>query len=813
MMPKRKKIAKDNLMLSRGKMLVHLVTAECNTPLQKEEGVLAVKNKRTMNWLGSNDFNIDAENLNDAKVRREEVDKKVDNVNDTVIKLTLQEKLNKEIDGEEQRNNLNDLHEEEQPTEENYKENIPDNINVLSDKPNKVTDENSRPKRKTKTYTQLTPLDIANETCHISAWEEKSTSEPSIDEYSSSSFVPSTVESDDSNSTEIKMQNSFVVRFPDYESNTEPVLSQNINIDSITVVAATTEPEKKIFSTNFLNHYVQQSENKKKKKTTCKFCRNNVTNFERHLERHHGNENEVKELLNLPKTSKEHKTMRRNIIALLRFETQFEEFIEGVQIDNNKLPCAHCKRLVKPSYLRRHFKVCVVKPINKTGQKIQHRAQSQTLLACAADFGNTEATLRVKNEVFSKMKADEIGLVAKKDALIRHYGENYLKKHKRAQIMTACSNKLRECARLLIEVRRRTNNTVLTFFDMLNTNLFDSIVASSKTISGYEEDNKKFKAPSLAIHMGTTLKQICDLCSHLILKGVFKCTNIEEKLKDIKRLKHMIETQWNCEISSLAIKDLAENKWNKPIRLPLTKDVIKFRDYVIQISNENFNVLQTNKSNKNAFKILTESSLCLTILFNRRRIGDVQYVHVESYLKNFETMDQEEFSSVLTESEKVLTSTYKRVVAGGKGSRAITILFPKNLQKYIDLLLEIRRESDMVPNTNPITQDAYQTAKVSKLLALFDKGQGFEYKGKPLNDINLASLKEPESDIDEDIDIESSGAVTSTSNEQLPSTSQEFSEQSDISDDKSVIKQCKDKKSKTVKEVTASVGHKSKKTL
>ncbi|KAI4455533.1 dde superfamily endonuclease [Holotrichia oblita] len=473
------------------------------------------------------------------------------------------------------------------------------------------------------------------------------------------------------------------------------------------------------------------------------------------------------------------------------------------------------------------------------------------------------------------MKADEIGLVAKKDALIRHYGENYLKKHKRAQIMTACSNKLRECARLLIEVRRRTNNTVLTFFDMLNTNLFDSIVASSKTISGYEEDNKKFKAPSLAIHMGTTLKQICDLCSHLILKGVFKCTNIEEKLKDIKRLKHMIETQWNCEISSLAIKDLAENKWNKPIRLPLTKDVIKFRDYVIQISNENFNVLQTNKSNKNAFKILTESSLCLTILFNRRRIGDVQYVHVESYLKNFETMDQEEFSSVLTESEKVLTSTYKRVVAGGKGSRAITILFPKNLQKYIDLLLEIRRESDMVPNTNPylfacpgienqwiradvairklayasgvenpqaissnrlrkqigtlmqimnlskedyaqfakfmghtekthkefyeITQDAYQTAKVSKLLALFDKGQGFEYKGKPLNDINLASLKEPESDIDEDIDIESSEAVTSTSNEQLPSTSQEFSEQSDISDDKSVIKQCKDKKSKTVK--------------
>lgn len=59
-------------------------------------------------------------------------------------------------------------------------------------------------------------------------------------------------------------------------------------------------------------------------------------------------------------------------------------------------------------------------------------------------------------------------------------------------------------------------------------------------------------------------------------------------------------------------------------------------------------------------------------------------------------------------------------------------------------------------------------------------------------------MKEPDqSDVDEDIDIECSGAVASTSNCQLPSTSQEVSEQSDISDDKSTNKQCKFKKSKS----------------
>lgn len=217
--------------------------------------------------------------------------------------------------------------------------------------------------------------------------------------------------------------------------------------------------KKKNLKNNALSQFdklVETANNKqKKKRTLCKFCNISVTNFERHLLRHHLEEKQVQDYLSFPKNTKEGRQMRRNILALLRYETNFEQYVKSNENHENKLPCSHCKRIISERYLRRHYKKCIVKPINDTGRNVRYLAASQTLVAYAGEHGNTVATMRVKNEVFSRMAFDEIGVVARKDALIRHFGEFYLKKHKRAQIFIACSNKMRECSRLLIEMRRR----------------------------------------------------------------------------------------------------------------------------------------------------------------------------------------------------------------------------------------------------------------------------------------------------------------------------------------------------------------------
>lgn len=135
--------------------------------------------------------------------------------------------------------------------------------------------------------------------------------------------------------------------------------------------------------------------------------------------------------------------------------------------------------------------------------------------------------------------------------------------------------------------------------------------------------------------------------------------------------------------------------------LPLTKDVLKFKNYVFAKAIEAEKILKKNKNNKEAFRNLVNTTLTLTILYNRRRIGDVQYITLDTYYKNFSSNNLEEFEKTLTDSGIVLTKQYKRIVTCGKGNRAVVILIPKTIQNFFDTMVEIRNVSTIVPRTNP----------------------------------------------------------------------------------------------------------------
>lgn len=103
-----------------------------------------------------------------------------------------------------------------------------------------------------------------------------------------------------------------------------------------------------------------------------------------------------------------------------------------------------------------------------------------------------------------------------------------------------------------------------------------------------------------------------------------------------------------------------------------------------------------------AFKNVSEASLALMILINQKRVGDVQYIKLESYCKeNLTSSHQEECLNALSESEKKLFSYFKRIITLGKGSKSIPILFPKNVQMYIDGVLSARKTNKLIPGENP----------------------------------------------------------------------------------------------------------------
>lgn len=143
--------------------------------------------------------------------------------------------------------------------------------------------------------------------------------------------------------------------------------------------------------------------------------------------------------------------------------------------------------------------------LNETNCR-NHLSESQTFLAVTGMPGNYLNKSRIKQEVFSIMRADDISYAAKKDPLICVVGESYMNKHKRKQMSITVSNKMRELGRLKLILVQSASITQL--IEILPDS-YDLILTAVKILCEYDAELKSFKAPSLALHFGTTLKFVC----------------------------------------------------------------------------------------------------------------------------------------------------------------------------------------------------------------------------------------------------------------------------------------------------------------
>nr|XP_023026197.1 uncharacterized protein LOC111514190 [Leptinotarsa decemlineata] len=296
------------------------------------------------------------------------------------------------------------------------------------------------------------------------------------------------------------------------------------------------------------------------------------------------------------------------------------------------------------------------------------------------------------------MRVDEISKTVMEDVLICSYEESQLRRHKRVQLATMVSNKMRELGRLLIVLKQTVG--IRNLFDALKPEFFDNIVTATKIISGYDEENRNYKSPSLALHMSTRLTQVCDIATKLMIKKskFMHYENSQDSLKNIKRFKMLVSSHFNSEISSLALKDLNEKQWKKPKTFPLTSELQQFQKYVMDEASEANKHIKANEQIYIHFRKLTECVMALTLLINRKRIGEVQFLKLATYTSNAESNHPEEFLESITKSENILTEHFKRIVTEGKGSKPVAILFPKKIQLLIDVILSVR--SRCVPESN-----------------------------------------------------------------------------------------------------------------
>lgn len=312
-----------------------------------------------------------------------------------------------------------------------------------------------------------------------------------------------------------------------------------------------------------------------KGKDFCFYCEDLVLNFSRHVERNHWNEIQVQKIFSFPPKSSE----RKHLLTELRKKGNY------LNSNNTKkpmripltteevLPCSNCLCLYSSKQLWRHRKKCC-----KINDK-KHKSSAQNMLML-----NLKIDSKLKDEVFPRMRPDEISLQAKMDPLICAFGTRYITTHRERHLAIVASRKMRELAKLLIETKKH-DSSIKTLFDILQPKYFDLIVSAIKVIAKYNYEHDRFESPTLAINMGTTLKQCCDIAIVFVVKRkeVYSTIPSAEAEANLKTMIHLIETNWSYEISTKAANDLKMNKWNKITLIPLASDLKMFKEHGQQI--------------------------------------------------------------------------------------------------------------------------------------------------------------------------------------------------------------------------------------
>ncbi|XP_046975994.1 uncharacterized protein LOC124542104 [Vanessa cardui] len=401
----------------------------------------------------------------------------------------------------------------------------------------------------------------------------------------------------------------------------------------------------------------------------CYYCENFILNFSRHMIRNHYAEPEVQSALAHPKNSLKRKqvfsALRKKGNYVSNSQTAFKPVKKcRFSEKTDYLPCSKCLVFYSRKQLWKHIKKC-----DNAASTNNAQVDAQNFLVRYVKVDNN-----LMKNVFPRMKPDKISLVAKKDKFICMFGAQYLRTHREEHFITVVSRKMRELAKLLVEVNKLKPD-INSLEQVLKPQYYDTLVQATKVVARYNDASQTFDAPTYAMNIATSIKQCCSiaLLHNCKLEASVQTASVQA---DLKTLSKLIEENWKFDISSQAADDLNVKKWNKTTMVPLAADLKLFKDYLCGMSKHSSDSLTQSegKTNIEAFNNLVESTYCRVLLLNRRRPGELQRLKLSDYNDHGNDSKQyEEFDKVLTSTERILISKLKRIVIRGKRGRGVPV--------------------------------------------------------------------------------------------------------------------------------------------
>ena len=158
----------------------------------------------------------------------------------------------------------------------------------------------------------------------------------------------------------------------------------------------------------------------------------------------------------------------------------------------------------------------------------------------------------------------------------------------------------------------------------------------------------------------------------------------------------LCEMRWT-ELSTTARRNLSEQKRNAVSLILLSDDVEKFSVYLTAEGERKASILKSDKKNVQAFSTLNSIALSKLILFNRKRQGKASKILLKDWQFNKKANITSKMAGCLSEVEKGLINILERLEIRGKRGRTVPILITKEINEWVQLLLDTR-----VHHINPL---------------------------------------------------------------------------------------------------------------
>lgn len=436
------------------------------------------------------------------------------------------------------------------------------------------------------------------------------------------------------------------------------------------------------------------------KKHFCYYCDKPQSKMTRHLETVHGKEPEVAGAsLEVDAEKRKIRFMklrnigdhRHNVEVLKKGEGSL---LVGYRPPNKSAdpkaygPCINCYGYYIRKDLWRH-RCPFTKEKKNSGEKdpnprhgrIAHQS-SQLLPGPAGNNTHFSAVL-------AAMKPDMVSRVVKSDDLILQLGtRESFKAGRDSDKQNHVRTKLREIARLLIQLRTNENQPSASLESFLVPQKYQVIIKAVWDLCGYDENNSTFSIPSLAIKIGHTLRYLSTILRN---KELEKMDIAKADLH--KAFSELCCASWATDVSAHAYTTLYQAKRNNPTTLPTNDDVVTLSLYLKKVSAEQMVLLSDDElgleQKKSAWNTLNETTLTEAILFNRRRQGEVSKMKISDLEKKRKTNPDP--SCGLSTLERNLCRIFEVVEVVGKRGRTVPVLLTPQMVSQLSTLQELRR--------------------------------------------------------------------------------------------------------------------------